>query len=204
MRLLSLRNGILFVVLAGFAVLAWSALSRGFSARSQPGWAETMVARRLRYLAIPRAARDATNPIPATPEVLAEAMAHFADHCAFCHSNDGSGNTEMGQGLYPKAPNMKLRETQGLTDGELFYIIHNGIRFTGMPAFGPQDGSAADADSWKLVHFIRRLPDISDAELELMQTMNPKSPHELEEEEATRRFLEGEDAEPAEQIHTHH
>ena len=51
---------------------------------------------------------------------------------------------------------MRRPETQSLSDGELFYIVHNGIRLTGMPAWG-KDPPEKDEDSWKLVHFIRHL-----------------------------------------------
>lgn len=168
-------------------------VQHGFSARDQPGMIEAAIARRVRRLAIPRDARDAKNPIAATPQVLAEARAHFADHCAICHANDGSGNTEIGRNLYPKAPDMRQPATQSLSDGELFYFIHNGIRLTGMPAWGsgsPEDDQA----SWKLVHLIRRLPRLTAAELEEMEMMNPKSRRELQEEEEIRKFLEGGDA----------
>lgn len=168
-------------------------LRNGFSARDEPTAIETFAARRLRRLAIPSDAREAASPIPFTPEVLADARAHFADHCAICHANDGSGDTEIGRNLYPPAPDMREGWTQSLTDGELFYIIHNGIRFTGMPAWGGDDASQ-DQDSWKLVHFIRHLPRITADELAEMRTMNPKRRHEMEEEEEIRRFLAGEDA----------
>jgi mono/diheme cytochrome c family protein len=134
--------------------------------------------------------------------VLEEAMAHFADHCAVCHANDGSGDTSIGQGLYPKPPDLRQSGTQDLTDGELFYIIHNGIRLTGMPGFG-QGPADQDTGSWKLVHFIRHLPGISPEELAQMKEMNPKSSHEREEEEAIRRFLAGEDIPPTEPGHSH-
>ncbi len=176
-------------------------LQHGFSARAQPAAIEAFVARRLRRLAVPRNARKARNPIPETPELLAEARGHFADHCAICHANDGSGDTEIGKNLYPKAPDMRKAETQALSDGELFYIIHNGIRFTGMPAWGP-DTVDADQDSWKLVHFIRHLPHMTPDELNEMKEMNPKSRRELEEEEEIRKFLMGGEAElPSGQHH---
>jgi hypothetical protein len=89
--------------------------------------------------------------------VLQEAMAHFADHCAPCHGNDGNGDTLYGKGLYPKPPDLRLAETQKLSDGELFWIIENGIRFTGMPAFAPHGSQ----DDWKLVLFIRLLPQLT-------------------------------------------
>jgi mono/diheme cytochrome c family protein len=174
---------------------AWLIVGRGFSAKAEPTFLEAFVARRVRSLATPRSEREAKNPVMSSPDVLSEAMAHFADHCAMCHANDGSGDTAIGRGLYPKPPDMRAAGTQDLTDGELFYIIHNGIRLTGMPAFG-QGAPDDDTDSWKLVHFIRHLPSITSDEVEKMKGMNPKSPHELEEDEAIRRFLAGEDVQP--------
>ena len=165
----------------------------GFSARDEPTAVEAFVARRMRLLAIPKGAREMSNPIISVDkELLAEARAHFADHCAICHANDGSGDTEIGRNLYPKTPDMRKSETQSLTDGELFYIIHNGIRLTGMPAWGGDD-PAQDEDSWKLVHFIRHLPELSAAEVAEMKRLNPKSPHEMQEEKEVDEFLRGEE-----------
>ena len=186
----------------GVLLSAWFVIGRGFSAREEPTAVEVFASRLARNLATPRAAKEMQNPVAASPEVLSEAMAHFADHCATCHANDGSGDTSIGKALYPKAPDMRGPDTQNLSDGELFYIIHNGIRLTGMPAFGTE-GSDDDPDSWKLVHFIRRLPSITADELEKMKGMNPKSPHAIEEEEAIRRFLAGEDIEPIQSGHEH-
>src|SRR5262249_21726619 len=158
----------------------------------EPTAAEAFIASLLRHLAIPTGARDAVNPVKASPEALASSMAHFADHCASCHGNDGRGATPLGRGLYPKPPDMTAAATQQLTDGELYYIIENGIRFTGMPAFGEESGSD-NKESWELVHFIRHLPSLSDEELAEMKKMNPKSPMELAKEEKIRRFLAGDD-----------
>lgn len=191
------------LVIAGFVGGVAYFVSRGFSAREDPTAAEAFIARRLRRLAIPRADRNATNPVPASPAVLMEAKEHFADHCAFCHANDGSGNTSIGKGLYPKPPDMRQSSTQTLSDGELFYIIQNGIRFTGMPAFGTPDKSH-DEDSWKLVRFIRQLPELTEEDLAHMKEMNPKSPADLKEEEDIKKFLEGNDSVPSNETHRHH
>ena len=123
-------------------------------------------------------------------------MEHFADHCAVCHGNDGSGDTEMGRGLYPKVPDMRAAATQSLTDGELFSIIENGIRLTGMPAWstGTPEG---ERESWELVHFIRHLTTLTPEEIERMEALNPKSAEQWKEEEEARRFLQGEDVAPA-------
>ena len=161
----------LLVLMAAAAVgAAWLVL-QGVSARGEPSALETFVARNLRHLAIPSGARDTQNPIPASPEVVAEGRGHFADHCAICHANDGSGDTDIGRGLYPKAPDMRKEGTQTLSDGELFYIIRNGVRFTGMPGWGGED-----EDNWKLVLFIRHLPQLTQKELELMKEVNGMGP----------------------------
>jgi mono/diheme cytochrome c family protein len=130
-----------------------------------------------------------TNPVPGGPDVLTQARAHWADHCATCHGNDGGGQTEMGRHLYPPAPDMRTRDTQHMTDGELFYIIQNGVRLTGMPAWGSEHGG--EEDSWKLVRFIRHLPALSAGELLEMEKLNPKSPDEFREEQEEHQFLNG-------------
>lgn len=146
------------------------------------------MARRARSFAIPARARERQNPIPVSPEALADGMAHYADHCASCHANDGSGKTEMGQGLFPKAPDMRLAPTQQMSDGELFYVIEDGIRFTGMPAWSTGT-SEGEESTWRLVHFLRRLPDLTEAELAAMKERNPRSPQEIRLEIEEERFL---------------
>ena len=101
-----------------------------------PSAIETSIALTMRRFATPSAVRDVANPVPATPEALVEALAHFADHCATCNANDGSGNTERGRSFCPPAPDTRAARTQQLSDGELFSIIEHGIRLTGMPAWG--------------------------------------------------------------------
>jgi mono/diheme cytochrome c family protein len=152
----------------------------GVSTASDPGPIETEVALRLRHLAIPAAERDRANPVPATAENLHAGMAHFADHCAVCHANTGVGDTDFGRGLYPKPPNLRLDRTQSLSDGEIFSIINNGVRFTGMPGFG-SDPDHGPEDTWKLVLFIRHLPKITKGELDEMDKLNPKAPGDQDE-----------------------
>lgn len=178
------------------AAAGWLAAS-GVSAGPEPSASEARMARAARHLLIPRASRAAANPVPASPEVLARARTHFADHCASCHGNDGRGDTELGRSLYPRAPDMTLPATQDLSDGELFWIIENGVRLTGMPAWG-DPGAEGGEESWELVRFIRRLPELTAEEISEMERHNPISRAELEEEEEIRRFLAGEDGEAAE------
>jgi mono/diheme cytochrome c family protein len=177
--------------------------SEGFSANQPPGAVETWFARQVRSAAVPRDARDRTNPIADSPEVEAEARAHWADHCAGCHSNDGSGESLMGKRTYPPAPDMRLAATQQMTAGELFHIIPTGIRFTAMPAWGGGPGHDEE-DSWKLVRFIRHLPNLTWEEKKEMERLNPKSPDEIQEEQEEEKFLKGEKSNEPEITRHHH
>jgi mono/diheme cytochrome c family protein len=189
-----------FLLLATLAVAAglfgvWTAI-HGISARDHPTAAEELLARTLRYLAVPLDHRNTRNPLTLTPEILAEGRMHWADHCAACHGNDGRGQTDMGRNLYPKAPDMTLGRTQNLSDGELLAIIKNGIRLTGMPAWG-NPSSQDDSQNWKLVHFIRHLPSVTQKELDQMKEMNPVSPMEHKVQQEEDSFLSGGDASEA-------
>jgi len=196
--------GVLFAVaIAIVAGLVLIRQSQGFSARQQPTAMERWAARKAREMAMPADVKSRTNPIANSPQVMAEARAHWADHCFSCHANDGSGDTLMGKNLYPPAPDMRLPATQQLTDGELFYIIQNGIRLTGMPAWGT-GASHDEEDSWKLVHFIRHLPELTLEEKRAIEKLNPKSADELAEEQEEERFLRGEDSHETTPEHHHH
>jgi hypothetical protein len=98
---------------------------------------------------------------------------------------------------------MRSTRTQNLTDGELFSIIRNGVRLTGMPAWGDAAGHD-DADNWKLVHFIRHLPKLTPEEIAQMETLNPKSPEEWKQMQDEAAFLGGETStqpKPSEPMH---
>lgn len=193
-----IRAFMVLVVVGGVAagVLVYSIARRGLSARTEPSRVEELVARAMRGLATSREVRAMTNPVELTESVFTEGLEHFADHCAVCHANNGSGDTEIGRSLYPRAPDMRAALTQDLSDGELFSIIENGIRLTGMPAWstGTPVGERA---SWALVHFIRRLPKLTDDEINRMEALNPKTAEEWRQEEEIRRFLAGEDVNPS-------
>jgi mono/diheme cytochrome c family protein len=203
-RLLWLFLGVVFFgAFASLAAVLFLLNAHGFSAREQPTVVETWIARKFRSAALPSDARARKNPVPNTPEVLGDARAHWADHCAICHANDGSGEASMGKHTYPPAPDMRLPATQRMTDGELFFIIQNGVRLSGMPAWGGASDHDVQ-DSWKLVHFIRHLPQLTAAEKKEMEKLNPKSPAELKEEEEEERFLKGEDINDQPIKHHHH
>jgi len=197
----------LLVVVVAVGLLAAAAISilhDGLSARATPSALETAIARSARKMAAPSAARTARNPIADSPEIEREARLHFADHCATCHGNDGSGDTLIGHGLYPKPPDLRAAETQKLSDGDIFWIIENGVRLTGMPAFGGSSEHGTPEDTWKLVHFIRHLPALTPEEKLEMEKYNPKGPDDRQEEQEENDFLNGAPPPPPKADSHHH
>jgi mono/diheme cytochrome c family protein len=202
---MSRGNGILLgivIAIALIAVAAASVMHGGLSSRANPTPLEIMMAREVRHMAIPKSARKLQSPVAETPGNLRAARLHFADHCAICHANDGSCDTPFGRNLYPKPPDLRREQTQKLADGEIFWIIENGVRFTGMPAFGGAHGS--EEDSWKLVRFIRHLPQLTAEERIEMERYNPKGPADREEEQEENDFLQGQPVQQKPQATHHH
>ena len=169
---------------------------RGVSARPEPSRIEARAALFMRGWLTPATYKGLKNPVSDTEENFVAAREHFADHCSSCHANDGGGNTEIGRSLYPKAPDMRLARTQSLSDGEIFYFIENGIRLTGMPGWstGTPEGERA---SWQLVNFIRRLPKLTADDLAVMETFNPVSRQQIDDEKKVEDFLNGGEPSPA-------
>ena len=195
---------LLLILVIALGAVFFYVRGRGFSARSEPGRLEESVARFARRLAIPAAARDRQNSVPRSLEAIRDGLEHYADHCAICHGNEGSGQTDIGQGLYPKAPDMRLPATQELTDGELFYLIENGIPLTGMPAWGTGTPEGEEG-SWRLVRFTRHLLELSAEEIAEMEALNPKSPEEWRQQMEIEEFLRGGEApaDPPQPSHRH-
>lgn len=188
------------IAAVGLLIGAMWLLPGAFSAKGKPPAWEIAMARFARHLATPSQWRDAKNPVEASSENLAEALHHFADHCASCHGNDGSGKTDMGPNFYPPVPDLRTETIQSMSDGELFYVIHFGVRFTGMPAWGEGDPKK-DTESWQLVHFVRHLPNITPEEITQMKAFNPMTAQERAEQAAMDAFLAGEDFEPPTEHH---
>ena len=133
---------------AGF--LKW----RGFRATSVPSEFETVAARSIRDFAIPGAQRNKTNPDAGDSLSIQQGREDFLARCATCHGVDARGRTPIGANEYPRVPDLHLDATQNLSDGEIHYIIENGIQLTGMPAFASTHHQSAE-ESWKLVSYIR-------------------------------------------------
>ena len=200
LRRIKIFSIVVLLLLVGSTLAALWLLPGMFSAKATPPEWEVKAARFIRHLATPNHFLKISNPVRFSPEHLAQARHHFADHCATCHANDGSGKTHMGPNFYPPVPDLRDPAIQAMADGELFYIIHYGIRFTGMPAWGkglPEE----DLDSWKLVLLIRHFPNITPEEIAEMKQNNPLTREEREQQETLDQFLSGEDVVPQEHHH---
>lgn len=149
--------GVTLVLLVGVAVVYQYIVSGGLRARQMPSALEARIAHRLVDLSIPRAARDHQNPLGAKPGAgdLAAGRTLFQKNCEICHGYDGNGRTDAGNGLFPPPRNLNRSAIaeRKRTDGELFYLIREGVRNTGMPSW-----QLTDQQTWQLVSFIRQLP----------------------------------------------
>jgi mono/diheme cytochrome c family protein len=123
-----------------------------------PGALETRIARFALDRAVARRAPKAPNPLKPGPEVFRAGLAHYKAMCVTCHGAPGVDPSEAGGGLNPPAPDLTLGRVQKRSDGELFWLVQNGVRMTGMPAFGP---THKDEEIWKIVAFLRRLPELT-------------------------------------------
>ena len=141
LRKLALRIALgIFILLCGGLAMGYrSVVESGLSARQTPSTIETSVAHWLVDMSIPQAVKAQKNPLDASAnsgEVTASRTL-YQKNCEACHGYDGSGNTAAGGGLYP--PPLSLHRAaivkRQRTDGELFYLIRNGIRNTGMPVW---------------------------------------------------------------------
>ena len=125
------------------------------SALPDPGSRESSLATSAKRWLIGRAARSSVTAVPAADASSADngSMTYGMD-CDTCHGKDGRHPTENGQWMYPRVPNLGGPGVQSWSDAELFWIIKNGVRFTGMPGFGK---SQSDKEIWDLVHYVRSL-----------------------------------------------
>lgn|SRR5487761_161031 len=142
---------------AGFGALlsVLAGLMMACTANKTPSRMETMLANAAKDVAIPIEAENRKNPLPANPDVIQQGERVYTQSCAACHGPDGHGLTEIGRAMYPPAMDLTSPHVQHWSDGDLFWIIQNGIRLTGMPEW---KSAISEADTWKLAHFIHSLP----------------------------------------------
>jgi mono/diheme cytochrome c family protein len=154
---------LVFAALSVGAIYLALLINRGFSAADKPSVLESVIARTVRDVSIPRRAKVETNPLLPTPENVEKGRNDYDERCVSCHGKVDGGQPPIGENIYPKAPNLALPATQQLSDGEIHYIIRNGVRLTGMPAWR-NPHVEQDDQSWLLVLYIRSLAQLTPEE----------------------------------------
>src|SRR5262249_52306636 len=114
-------------------------------------------------------APSTSNPMHNDASAISSGLDHYKENCVVCHSAPGMDYSEIGKGMNPKPTRLDSRGTQHMTDGQLFWVIKTGIRMTGMPAFGP---THEDDEIWKIVSFIRHLPNLTPEEKAVLKKTN--------------------------------
>lgn len=143
------------VLVAGIGIFAFLRFPLG--AVEEPGRFETRVATWAKHLLVQRASRNGTPPTPTNLQSsLVEGDKVFGVDCAACHGMDGRHPTDAGRWMYPRAADLGSKEVQSYSNRELFWIVKNGIRLSGMPAFAKVE---SDEHIWDLVLYLRTLPD---------------------------------------------
>jgi mono/diheme cytochrome c family protein len=179
------KNGLIFgagffacVLLTFIVPLVVMALGlMDMSASAKPGLLEKIFAPWAFTNSMEKRAPDTTNPFANDPSALGSGMAHYRENCVLCHGAPNVKPAELAAGLNPPVPDLDTDDAQSLSDGKLFWIIKNGIRMTGMPAFGE---THSDQEIWHIVTFVRHLPKITDAEKERLQPAASDMEHHQE------------------------
>lgn len=128
----------------------------GCTADKKPSKMETTLANMAKDVVIPIEAENRTNPLSTFEDGVGEGKRVYLESCAICHGTDGHGHTELGRGMYPPAMDLTSPHVQHWTDAELFWIIQNGVRLTGMPSW---KSTISEPDTWRVVDFVRSLQE---------------------------------------------
>lgn len=135
-------------------LLALSLAFMGCEAR-QPGRIETAVAEKVKQK-LTVGGKSQTNPLPASAENIQAGRENFSHYCMVCHGLDGQNTgVPFADRMSPPVPQLNSAAVQRYTDGQLKWVIDNGIFPSGMPA---SQGILNDEEIWQIVTFIRHLP----------------------------------------------
>jgi predicted CXXCH cytochrome family protein len=145
---------LLLLALGAYRLVMWE----GSSAREDAPVLEASIAQRLLHYTVPAEFRAMKNPLntSAGSADVAAGQRVYTEKCEICHAYEGGGKTEIGSGEYPRPPNLRAANVQGMSDGELFYHLKMGIRHTGMPAW-----TLPDRSLWQVTAYLRHLPTVA-------------------------------------------
>lgn len=154
--------GAITAVLIGLAVAAFIFGTGRFNvaATATPDVIDRLAPRVLEK-AVERGARDVANPIARDPGAVARGLLHYRENCLPCHGAPGIDPAEFQEGMNPTPPGIDAAVLQQSSDAELFWVVKNGIRMTGMPAFGVNHSEEEIRD---IVAFVRHAPKLTEEE----------------------------------------
>ena len=187
------------LALAAAGLFLWSGYFNVAAARPS-GKLEESVARFAMNRSIARRASGAKNPIPASAESLRSGLTHYRENCVGCHGAPGVDAAEYGQGLNPPAPDLTLPRVQKRPDYELYWIVANGIRMTGMPAFSP---THSEKEIWEIVAFLRHLEELAPEEERALKAETEEAEHHHGEAATNAQVLSTPAAATAKTPHAH-
>jgi mono/diheme cytochrome c family protein len=163
---------VLLAIIVPLLVLALGLMD--MSARSKPGLLESTLAPWAFDSSMEKRAPGTKNPVANDPCAITFGLDHYRVNCVMCHGAPDVKPAELAAGLNPPVPELQTDDTQSLSDGQLFWIIKNGIRMTGMPAFAE---THTDTEIWHIVTFVRHLPKITDAQREILKSATSVTEH---------------------------
>jgi mono/diheme cytochrome c family protein len=164
--------------LASGLMAALSIFLAACTAHEKPSTVETALANMAKDIVIPVETDNLKNPLPDNPQVVSQGREVYLQSCAICHGTDGHGQTTLGQGMYPPVMDLTSPHVQHWSDSQMFWIIQNGVRLTGMASW---KGAISADDTWKLVIFIHDLPGLNAAQPVNAKAQEPqaKTPKQL-------------------------
>jgi mono/diheme cytochrome c family protein len=129
---------------------------------------------------IERHAKGIEVPVLGDSAQVAMGFEHYQEMCVTCHGAPGVDRSEIGEGLNPHAPNLSKSITD-MSDAELYWVLKNGIKMTGMPSFGK---THTEEQLWAMVSFVKKLPGMTDEQYQAFKSANPENEEmEMEMEE---------------------
>ncbi|HVT59199.1 MAG TPA: cytochrome c [Thermoanaerobaculia bacterium] len=154
----------LIVLLAAAAVgFAYSGIYDVAAITPEPQWLQLTFST-VKDHSIERRAAAITAPPLSDPKALRTGLGHFREMCVSCHGAPGVEAAEFAKGLNPKPPDL-AREAAEQSPAQLFWVVKNGIKMTGMPGFG---GTHTDEQVWAVVAFLKQLPQLTPEKYQAM------------------------------------
>jgi len=166
--------GILFTIVALFLAGIGLALL-GFlptRANSQPSETERHFAMSALDSSVERHAPRLNNPVSPTDENLIDGLKIYTMNCALCHGGIDRRPSTLEKSIYPPPPNLIL-EPDDDPEWHIYYIVHNGVRFGGMPAW---DKTLSETDMWKVTAFLARVEKLPPAVQEFWKKAGGAAP----------------------------